>query len=79
MLVLSFINLNPTNLTGGEHNGSTDFVIPELTFQNTPELTLFRVRSGSLLSVNQYIQMHLHLLLNCPIYGGLVEVELMEQ
>ena len=48
--VLSFINLNPTNLTGGEHNGSTDFVIPELTFQNTPELTLFRVRSGSLLS-----------------------------
>ena len=48
--VLSFINLNPTNLTGGEHNGSTDFVIPELTFQNTPELALFRVRSGSLLS-----------------------------
>ena len=48
--VLSSINLNPTNLTGGEHNGSTDFVIPELTFQNTPELTLFRVRSGSLLS-----------------------------
>ena len=47
---LTSINLTSTNLNGGEHNGSTDFVIPELTFQNTPELTLFRVRSGSLLS-----------------------------
>ena len=44
------IHLLSTSLNGGEHNGSTDFVIPELTFQNTPELTLFRVRSGGLLS-----------------------------
>ena len=47
---LTNINLLSTNLTGGEHNGSTDFVIPELTFQNTSELQSFRVTSGSLLS-----------------------------
>ena len=47
---LTSINLLSTNLNGGEHNGSTDFVIPELTFQNTPELQLFRVASNSLLS-----------------------------
>ena len=47
---LTSINLLSTTLNGGEHNGSTDFVIPELTFQNTPELQLFRVASNSLLS-----------------------------
>ena len=47
---LTSINLRSTGLTGGEHNGSTDFVIPELTFQNTPELTLFRLTSSNLLN-----------------------------
>ena len=47
---LTSINLLNTQINGGEHNGSTDFVIPELTFQNTPELQLFRVTSSSLLS-----------------------------
>tara|TARA_B100000131_G_scaffold235984_1_gene228007 strand:- start:772 stop:3237 length:2466 start_codon:yes stop_codon:yes gene_type:complete len=47
---LTNINLRSTSITGGEHNGSTQFVIPELTFQNTPELQLFRLTSNSLLS-----------------------------
>ena len=47
---ITSINLLSTGITGGEHNGSTDFVIPELTFQNAPELQLFRVTSSSLLS-----------------------------
>ena len=47
---LTNINLRSTTITGGEHNGSTQFVIPELTFQNTPELQLFRVTSSNLLS-----------------------------
>ena len=46
---LTSIDLLNTALTGGEHNGSNDFVIPELTFQNTPELRLFRVASNNLL------------------------------
>ena len=46
---LTSINLISTRINGGEHNGSTDFVIPELTFQNTPELQEFLVTSSSLL------------------------------
>ena len=47
---LNLISMRNTGLTGGEHNGSTQYVLPELTFQNTPELQLFRITSSRLLS-----------------------------
>ena len=43
------IDLLNTSIEGGEHNGSTDFVLPELTFQNTSSLEVFRVTSGRFL------------------------------
>ena len=46
---LYFLRVMDCQITGGEHNGSTDFVIPELTFQNTPELQLFQLASPILL------------------------------
>ena len=46
---LDRIMLGSTQLTGGEHNGSTQFVIPELTFQNTPELSTLHISSDKLL------------------------------
>ena len=46
---LNRVALVSNHITGGEHNGSTDFVIPELTFQNTPELSSFLFQSDRVL------------------------------
>ncbi len=47
---LTRIDLRSTRINGGEHNGSTNHVLPELTFQNTPELSVLLVTSPSLLN-----------------------------
>ena len=46
---LKTLEMRNTRLVGGEHNGSTQYVLPELTFQNTPELVTFQITSDRFL------------------------------
>ena len=46
---LKTMTLRNTRIVGGEHNGSTQYVLPELTFQNAPELATFQITSDKFL------------------------------
>jgi len=46
---LSYLELRNTNLTGGDPNGDTSFVIPEKTFENCTNLQYMFLQSGNLL------------------------------
>ena len=46
---LKTVTLRNTKLVGGEHNGSTQHVLPELTFQNAPEIATFQITSDKFL------------------------------
>lgn len=47
---LSYLELRYTSLTGGNINGDTSYVIPEKTFELSPNLQYFLLQSGNLLT-----------------------------
>jgi len=46
---LSYLELRVTNLTGGNPNGDNTYVIPERTFEQSPNLQYMLLQSGNLL------------------------------
>lgn len=47
---LSYLELRATNLTGGNPNGDNTYVIPERTFEQSPNLQYMLLQSGNLLT-----------------------------
>ena len=47
---LSYLELRYTRLTGGDPDGTTTYVIPEKTFENTENLSYMLLQSGNLLT-----------------------------
>jgi hypothetical protein len=47
---LSYLELRATNLTGGNPNGDNTYVIPERTFEQSPNLRYMLLESGNLLT-----------------------------
>jgi Leucine-rich repeat (LRR) protein len=47
---LSYLELRVTNLTGGNPNGDNTYVIPERTFEQSPNLQYMLLQSGNLLT-----------------------------
>ena len=47
---LSYIDFRETNMVGGNINGDDSYVIPERTFESSPDVSYFMVRSSRLLT-----------------------------